>query len=52
LGVGKKRLVSHHMHNVGGSVPELVRLARDEKKAIALVTDAGTPGRDTHPSIP
>jgi len=44
LNAGKKRQISHHEHNWKGRVPQLIALAREEGRSIAVVSDAGTPG--------
>eukprot|EP00966_Prymnesium_polylepis_P062171 1442532-Prymnesium_polylepis.2 len=43
LGIRRKRLVSHHEHNVARSVPLLLQ-ALAANQSVALVSDAGTPG--------
>lgn len=43
LGVGKKRLLAHHDHNLESSVPKLLALL-ESGSSVAVVTDAGTPG--------
>ena len=43
LGIEKKRLVSHHDHNLGSSVPKLLELLAGGA-SVAVVSDAGTPG--------
>jgi 16S rRNA (cytidine1402-2'-O)-methyltransferase len=43
LGIGKKRLVQHHDHNLEASVPKLLQLLRSGS-SVAVVSDAGTPG--------
>jgi 16S rRNA (cytidine1402-2'-O)-methyltransferase len=43
LGIERKRLVSHHDHNLAESVPRLLALLADGN-SVAVVSDAGTPG--------
>lgn len=43
LGIERKRLIAHHDHNLGSSVPKLLGLLRDGA-SVAVVSDAGTPG--------
>ena len=43
FGISKK-VFTHHQHNEHAAVNELIRLLKDEKKTIALISDAGTPG--------
>lgn len=43
LGVERKQMVSHHDHNLGTSVPKLVKLL-EGGASVAVVSDAGTPG--------
>ena len=43
LGVRRKRLIAHHEHNIGRSLPLLLQ-ALAENQSVALVSDAGTPG--------
>ena len=44
LGIERKRLVSHHDHNLARSVPRLVQMLAEQKLSVAVVSDAGTPG--------
>ncbi|HRB40766.1 MAG TPA: 16S rRNA (cytidine(1402)-2'-O)-methyltransferase, partial [Bacteroidia bacterium] len=41
FGISKK-VFTHHQHNEHAAVNELIRLLKDEKKTIALISDAGT----------
>lgn len=43
LGIDRKRLISLHAHNESGRTAEIVAILR-EGVAVALVSDAGTPG--------
>ncbi len=43
LGIGQKRLLSHHDHNLPSSVPKLLEIAAGGE-SVAVVSDAGTPG--------
>lgn len=43
LGVGSKKIISHHEHNYLEQIPYIIQLAR-EGKSVAVVSDAGTPG--------
>ena len=43
LGISYKKLISHHEHNWRSSAPEIVRTLQ-AGQAVALVSDAGTPG--------
>ena len=42
LGIRRKRLISHHEHNVGRSLP-LILDALTQNLSVAVVSDAGTP---------